>query len=244
MPKIATKEIRDVGDGIITLLDEKRAATTNSVRFSQNLLYHKTRGRAVLRQGTALIGAQIANGQAILGLHQFILSSGTKHLLAVVNGASNSGLYRLASGAWGSESVSGVKDVKHRFLTFLDTVMVLDGTNATSSDDGDAWVTTGGNLDIGNCPKGDFCIEWRDKIYVAGKSGSEDVVYYSAPPATPTTTTISWTVNNGSFRVEPFEGHGKITGLGKVPGYLLIFKERALKRWNGASLFPDYLSPL
>src|SRR3990167_11126075 len=111
MPKIATKEIRDVGDGIITLIDEKRVATTNSVRFSQNFLYHKTRGRAVLRQGTALVGAQLVNSQEILGLHQFILSSGTKHLLAVVNGAANSGLYRLASGAWGSESVSGVKDV-------------------------------------------------------------------------------------------------------------------------------------
>ena len=39
-------------------------------------------------------------------------------------------------------------------------------------------------------------------------------------------------------------GQGTITALSKVPGYLLIFKERSLKRWNGQSTFPDDLSKL
>jgi len=47
---------------------------------------------------------------------------------------------------------------KVRFLTYLDTVLAIDGTLAKTSADGTAWVTTGGNLDIDNCQKGKFAI--------------------------------------------------------------------------------------
>jgi len=241
--QLATLPFRDLSNGIIQKVDNL-IAPQNSVPFAMNLMFSEVLGRAVVREGTALIGAQIANGQEILGLHQFILSNGDKHFLAVVNGASTSALYRLVDGTpdtWTTESQTGAKDVKHRFLTYLDTVMVLDGTNKYGSADGDTWVSTGGNLDLGNCPAGKFAIEWHDKIFVAGVAAALDTLYYSS---TPTGTTLSWTVGNGSIIIEPFEGQGTITGLGKVPGYLLIFKERALKRWNGSSTFPDDLSTL
>jgi len=240
MPKLPTKEIRDLNRGIIQKVDNL-LVPQNSVNFAFNLLFDEVLGRAVVRPGTALIGSQIVDNQEILGLYQFILGSGTKHFLAVVDGATNSALYRLIAGTWTSEDVAGVKAVKHRFLTYLDTVMILDGTNATSSADGDTFVTTGGNLDIGNCPKGKYAVEWKDRIYVAGVSGNLDRLYYSSIP---TDGAISWTSGNGYIDIEPGEGQGAITGLGKVPGYLLIFKERALKRWNGSSTFPDDLCRL
>lgn len=235
--KIDTQQIRDVSNGIIQRIDNL-LAPANSVAFAVNVLFGKKLGRGVLREGTALVGAQIADGKSILGLHQFILSNGTKHLLAVVNGTGNSALYRYITDTWTTESQAGAKDMKHRFLTYLDTVMILDGTNKRSSADGDTWVTSGGNLDIGNCPAGKFPVEWRDRVYVAGVAAALDTVYYSSIP---TENAISWTSQNGSITIEPFEGQGAITGLGKVPGYLLIFKERALKRWNGTSTFPDDL---
>jgi len=238
--KVATTQFRDFSNAIIQKVDNV-LAPRNSVVFATNLLFSETLGRATVREGTALIGAQITNSQEILGLHQFILSSGTKYLLTVINGGSNSALYRLITATWTTEDVAGVKDVKHRFLTYLDTVMVLDGTNQTASADGNTWVTTGGNLDIGNCPAGKFAIEWHDKVWVAGVSAAKDTLYYSS---TPTGGAISWTTDNGSIIIEPYEGQGNITGLGKVPGYLLVFKERALKRWNGSSTFPDDLSTL
>ena len=238
--QLATLPFRDLSNGIIQRIDNL-IAPQNSVPFAMNLMFSEVLGRGVVREGTALIGAQIANGKEILGLHQFILSSGTKHFLTVVNGTGNSGLFRLITGTWTIEAVPGVKDVKHRFLTYLDTCMVLDGTNKTSSADGDTWVTTGGNLDIANCPAGKFAIEWHDKVFVAGVSAAKDTLYYSSIP---TGGAISWTSGNGSLLIEPFEGQGTITGLGKVPGYLLVFKERALKRWNGSSTFPDDLSTL
>jgi len=238
--KLETIPIRDLSNGIVQKIDNL-LAPRNSVVFSMNLLYSEVLGRGVVRPGTALIGAQIADAKNILGLHQFILSSGTKYFLAVVDGASNSALYRLITNTWTSESVAGVKATKHRFLTYLDTVMILDGTNATSSANGDTWVTTGGNLDIGNCPKGKMAIEWKDRVYVAGISSALDTVYYSGIA---TGGAISWTSGNGTLQIEPYEGQGTITGLGKVPGYLLVFKERALKRWNGSSTFPDDLCNL
>ena len=231
--------IRDISHGIVEAVDyASLGAKANAVRFAVNMRFDKELGRAVTREGTALVGAQIANGQEILGLHQFILSSGTKYLLAVVNGAANSALYRLIGSDWTSESLSGVKGTKHRFLTYLDTVMILDGTNQTSSANGDTFVTTGGNLDIGNCPAGKYAIEWHDRVYVAGVSGNEDTLYYSSIP---TGGAISWTTGDGSIDIEPFSGQGNITGLAKVPGYLLIFKDRALKRWDGVSTYPDDL---
>ena len=236
--KLNTIQIRDLSNAIIQKVDNA-IAPKNCAVFSQNLLYNKVLGRGVVREGTDLIGSQIANGKQILGLFQFCLSSGTKYFLSVVDGAANSALYRLITTTWTDESVSGVKNLKHRFLTYLDTCMVLDGTNATSSADGNTWVTTGGNLDIGNCPKGKFAIEWHDKVFVAGVSGNLDRLYYSG---TPTDGVLSWTVGNGYIDIEPYEGQGAITGLAKVPGYLLIFKERALKRWNGSSTYPDDLS--
>jgi len=235
--KLNTLQIRDLSNGIIQKIDNL-LAPQNSLNFAYNLLFGEVLGRGVVREGTALVGAQIADAKNILGLHQFILSNGTKHLLAVVDGASNSALYRLITATWTSESVAGVKAVKHRFLTYLDTVMILDGTNATASADGDAWVTTGGNLDIGNCPKGKYPIEWHDRVYVLGVSATLDRLFYSSIPSTGA---ISWTVGNGYIDIEPYEGQGAGTGLGKVPSYLLIFKERALKRWNGSSTFPDDL---
>ena len=236
--QLGTLPIRDLSNGIIQKVDNA-LAPRNCLNFGLNLLFSEILGRGVVREGTALIGAQIADGQEILGLHQFILSNGTKHFLAVVNGASTSALYRLIDSIWTSESQAKAKDVKHRFLTYLDTVMVLDGTNKYASANGDTWVTTGGNLDIGNCPAGKYPIEWHDKVFVAGVSGNLDRLYYSS---TPTAGVISWTSGNGYIDIEPYEGQGAITGLGKVPGYLLIFKERALKRWNGSSTFPDDLS--
>ncbi|MCX6724251.1 MAG: hypothetical protein NT155_03730 [Candidatus Staskawiczbacteria bacterium] len=239
MPEtLATSQVRDLSNGVIQGVDD-RLAPKNSVSFALNLRFDKILGRAVLREGTAIVGAQITDAKNILGLHQFILSSGTKHLLSVIDGASNSALYRLITATWTSESVSGVKTVKHRFLTYLDTCMVLDGTNATSSADGDTWVTTGGNLDIGNCPKGKFAVVWHDQVFVAGVSSYLDRLFYSS---TPTAGAIAWTGDeSGHLDIEPYHGQGDITALSKVPNYLLIFKDRALKRWDGSSTFPDDL---
>jgi hypothetical protein len=66
-----------------------------------------------------------------------------------------------------------------------------------------------------------------------------DRLYYST---TPVAGAISWTnAGSGSIQVEQEDGGGTIQGLAKVPGYLLIFKQHSLKRWNFDSSFPEDL---
>jgi len=61
------------------------------------MIFDKNIGRATTRPGSALLGAQITDAKSILGLHQLILSAGTKHLLAVIDGTPSQ-IYRLESG--------------------------------------------------------------------------------------------------------------------------------------------------
>ena len=237
--QLETLQVRDLSNGIIQGVDD-RLAPKNSVAFALNVRFDRILGRAVLREGTALVGSQITDAQNILGLHQFILSSGTKYLLSVINGGSVSQIMRLESNIWTTTGSDGqmTKDIKTRFVTYLDTVMAIDGIKAISSPDGTAWVSTGGNLDVGNCPKGKFAVVWRDQLFFAGVANYLDRLYYSSIPEAGV---ISWTVDNGYIDIAPYQGQGDITGIAKVPAYLLIFKDRALKRWDGSSTYPDDL---
>lgn len=217
-------------------------APADSVYFSQNLEYDTKIGVAKIRTGTARVGDQIVDNAEVVGVHQFITTAGTAILLAAVNDAAtptNSDIYSLTGSTWTKRKENLTKDIKTRFLTYLDTVVVYNGTDAaTCSVNGTAWAAATGNLDGANLPLGDVAIEWNDRIYVSGVSGEKHRLYYSS---TPTAGVISWTSGNGYLDIEPEDGGGDITALAKVPGYLLIFKERSLKRWNGSSTFPDDL---
>jgi len=236
--KLDTINILNLSGGIIQKIGDE-LASSNCVHFAENVRFDKILGRATVREGTSLIGAQISNGYNILGLHQFILSSGTKYLLSVIDGATNAQINRLESGSWVGKTAALTKNTKVRFLTYLNIVVALNGIEKFASTDGSTWVSTGTALDMDNFPLGKFAVEWHDRIYTAGVSGYPDRLYYSSIP---TDLAIDWTSDSaGYIDVEPYEGQGTITALAKVPGYVLIFKERSLKRWNGSSTYPDDL---
>lgn len=99
-----------------------------------------------------------------------------------------------------------------------------------------------GTLDRVNMPTGHkFAIEFLDRVYLAGNTSTPDRIVFSSLQGEIITGQVSWTRGNGYLDIEPEDGGGAITGYGKVPGYLLIFKERALKRWNFSSTFPESL---
>ena len=230
MPKVSPQQIRDVSEAIIQDVD-KSIVLPNSVSLAVNLVFDKVLGRAVLRKGTTLLGTQVSSGNSCLALNQFVSSSGDKIPLVQFDTV----LYDYDSGAWGS-SKTGLNASKMRFVTFLDTIAGINGTDTIASTSGTSWSTSGTALDIGDCPAGNLIIEWKDKVYVAGVSGNPDRLYYSS---TPTGGAITWGTNY--IDIEPEDGAGNLTGLAKVPGYLLLFKERSLKRWNGDSTFPEDL---
>ena len=247
MTKLAKISLRDFQRGIVQPISHV-IAPQNSVYFSSNFEFDTKIGSAKIREGIARLGAQIVNNSTVLGVHQFITTGGTDVLIAVVNDAAsptNSDFYTSpdAGANWTKETDTDIatwtKNTKTHFLTYLDTVLAYNGTlPAVSSANGTTWAKAPGTdtLDVEHFPLGDTAIEWNDKIYVSGVTSYKNRLYYSSVPSAGA---ITW---DGEYiDIEPEDGGGDITALAKVPGYLLIFKERSLKRWNGSSTFPDDL---
>lgn len=205
-----------------------------SIRMAVNLVFDDEIGAASVREGTEKLGNEV--GSACEGLYQFIKTDGSKKLL----GAFGNNLYSLENGTWTQrETVSG----EVNFLTFADTVLTIDDSEVYTSDDGVNFSTSGGNLNIDDMPDCKFGINWKDRVYVAGDEDKRDRIYFSTIYGVPNDGEVGWEIDDGAgyIDVDPEDGAGGITGLAKVPGYLLIFKERSLHRWDGRALHPETL---
>lgn len=222
---------RDVSGGVVQKVSPD-IAIPNSVPFSMNLIYDKVLGEAFSRPGTALLRS-VSSGDC-QGLFQHVDSTPANSkmfsgfggtIFDAVNGTS------LATGLDGS--------AKMRFATFMNTTLMLNGVTPRSYTAAGGWITTGGTFDLANIPSSaQYPIEYKDRMYCA----VTDRLYYTTTPATAAATTVSWTAaGSGSIQVENQDGGGTVTGLNKVPGYLMIYKQRSLKRWNFDSTFPEDL---
>jgi len=232
--------IKDFTSGVVTHVNEN-LIPPNGMSLALNVDCDFEVGSAVSRLGSSVVGAQLVDNNSILGLHDFRYGTGSGKLLATINasGGATSVVYDVNAASTIRTGLTA--STKMRFVTFLDSVLMVNGSNAEASYDGTTVITTGGAFDLANIPSSNtvnIAIEWRDRVYVAGDNTEPDRLYYSS---TPSAGAVSWTSGNGNVDIEPEDGGGTITALGKVPGYLLIFKERSLKRWNFDSAFPETL---
>ena len=221
---------RDVSGGNIQKVSSD-LAIPNSVPFSINLLFDKVLGEAVSREGTNRIGSQLSAGNSCLGIFNHLDSTEANNkLFAGFNGT----IYDVVAG---SSSVSGLNSsARMHFATFLNTTLMLNGNEARSYTAAGGWVSSGGALNVGSVPAGaKFPIEFKDRMYAA----VTDRIYYTT---TPTSGSVSWNADgSGSLQAEQEDGGGTLQGLSKVPGYLMIYKQRSLKRWNFDTSFPEDL---
>lgn len=213
-------------------------APENSVKLGLNLDSDDEIGPFVSRLGTTIINAQIIDAKPVLGLHNFRDSVGSADkLFAVVSDGTNNDIYNAIDGTKSLED--DTKDLKTRFLTYLDSCLRLNGTDQPKAYNGTAWVDTAGVFDLDNLPQtAKYALEFKDRVYVAGRSDYPDRVDISGI-ASSTARTVSWTSGNKFFNAEQEDGGGGITGLWKVPGYVIIGKKRTLKRYDGSSAFPE-----
>lgn len=229
--------IRDVSEGIVQAVDTG-IIPPNSVYFANNLRFDEILGRATVRPGTTLMNAQVQDGKSCLGLYQFRKAGATREELCVFNnsGDTQAVLKYNAAGTWTNAITNLTASLKCHFETYLGTVLLVNGAQNRTSVDGITWVSTGGNLDVGNMPLFKYVREFKDRIYGAGVSATPDRLLFSSLPVAGA---ISWTSGNGFIDVEPEDRGGGIMGLAKTPGYILIFKESSMKRWDGQSTFPE-----
>lgn len=230
--------LRDFSRGNVRTV-QSAAVPANSVKLAINMDSDKELGSLVSRLGTNIVGVQAVASGICYGLSYFRDTVGSGHkLFGVFSDGVNNDIYDMVAGTKSLED--DTKELKTRFCTFLDSIVRVNGTNVCKAYNGTAWVATGGAFDVANMPKGTVVLEWKDRVYTAGVSTSPNILYYSSV-ANPTNRTVSWTLENGQIEMEQEDGGGDITALEKVPGYLLVFKERSMKRWDGNSTYPEDL---
>lgn len=230
----------DFSSGMITNI-HPALTPPNSVELAVNLVFDEEIGAAVSRLGITGVGSQLVDNMSILGLHQHIdTDTAANNILFATLNASGGATSTIRNVTTGSNVVTGLTaNTKMRFLTFLGETLAINGADAERSWNGSSWITTGGAFDLGDFPGSNSCdlaIEFLDRVYAAGDTTNPSRVHFSTIA---TGGAISW---EGDFiDFEPENAGGPITALAKVPNYVLIFKERALSRFNGSSAFPEAL---
>lgn len=217
-------------------------APQNSVSLALNLDADVEIGSLVSRFGTSRIGSQIVGAVSVLGLFQHVDQADTtkNKLFATINDGTsptNADIYDVAAGTKSLQDDTA--SLKTYFLNYAGDTLRLNGTDAPKAYNSTSWITTGGVFDLANMPTGyKYPKEFLDRVYLWGKSSAPYTLAYSGVL---TAGAVSWTSGNGTIEIEPEDNGGEATGLGKVPGYLLIFKRRSMKRWNYSSAFPESL---
>lgn len=224
-----TTRWRDFSAGNIQKVSQD-IAIPNGVPFSMNLLFDRILGEAESRQGTNIVGSQLESGKPCLGLFQHLDSTAANNKLFAVF---DTDIYDVITG---SSSLGILTAADANFATFLNTTLMLNGAEARSYTAAGGWINAGGVLNVSGVPAGGkFPIEFKDRVYCA----VTDRLYYTNVV---TSGAVSWTASgSGSLQVEQEDGGGTLQALNKVPGYLLIYKQRSLKRWNFDSSFPEDL---
>jgi len=193
-------------------------------------------GALRVRKGTTAIGNQLVDGKVVTSLFYFKDSAGgaNSQQIAGINNAgdTNALLKYNNAGTWTdiTGGTSYTAGAKFRFATFLDlTFIVNDKFDAIKS-----WSGSGalGTSQLTSAPNGQFLSVFNSRLYVASTSANRDRVLFSSIPDI--SGNITWDVTNDYLDVNPADGMN-ITGLANTGTLLLIFKERAMYRWNGRS---------
>ena len=226
-----------MADASLGLVDDlsigKALLPQNAVRKAVNVQFDRPRGGVRQRMGYTKLGDDLTTGSnRVLGLHNHRNSNASYNALL---GASTTIIYKLVNGVWTSKSTGLTTGLKTRFLSYLNTVAAMNGTDGerSSADGGNTWVTTGGNLDIGNMPTSKFAVVLNTRVLCAGDSSNPDTVSLSSLMSGGA---VSWTSGNKTVQVNPNDGAGGITGLSSTGRLALIFKERGLYRYDDNDL--------
>lgn len=211
-----------------------------SVGLSINFDHDYEIGAAATRPGTFIVGGQMVDGKNVLGLHNHVAGA-TSKLFAAINevGDATATIYE----SDGTPVVTGlIASAKVRFLTFNAATLAINGVDAERSyTAAGGWIMTGGAFDLANIPGSNLCnlcTVFLDRVYLAGDTANPSRLYYSGVSASGA---VSWTAGNGFVDIDVGNDKGSITALGRVPGYILIFKTRSMTRWNFSSAFPEEL---
>ncbi len=201
----------------------------NAVAKAINVLFDRPRGSVSQRLGSTALGAVISAGNTLRGLTNFITASINKPL-AVVNGS----VYTYNGSSWASAASGLTTTLKTRFITYLNEVAYMNGTDtAKSSTNGTSFAATGGNLDIAHWPTSTFATILNARVLTGGDSSNPDTITLSSIVSGGA---ISWTAGQKTVQVNPNDGSGGLTWATGNGRLALLFKQRSLYRYDDSSL--------
>lgn len=229
----------DFGSGMVSGINEA-IKPAGAVGLALNFDFDYEIGSAATRLGTFIVGGQMVAGKTLLGLHNHVAGAISK-LFSVLN--DTDGLTSVVYDETGNVVVTGLTpSLKTRMITFLGATLLLNGIDAERSySTAGSWITTGGAFDLANMPGANLCnlvTTFLDRVYLGGDTANPSRVYYSGVS---NGTAVSWTVGNGYVDIDAGNDKGPLTAFGRVPGYVLFFKQRSMTRWNYSSAFPEEL---
>ena len=238
--RVGHQFIRDFMGGMVTDASDFRTPD-NAMRLIQNM-DTDILGSLRVRSGTTAIGNQVQDNKNCLGLYNFRDSgSGSNNQqIACFNnsGDSNAIAYYNNVGTW--VAITGgsgfTASAKFRFATFTDYVFfVTSGFDTPLSWDGAA-ASSLGSTQLSSAPSGQFITVFKSRLYIASTSTNRDRVFFSSIISS--AGNITWDTTNDWLDVNPSDGQN-ITALANNGTLLLIFKDRAMYRWNGSATDPD-----
>ncbi len=183
----------------------------------------------------AIAAAPVAN-RTVNGLYSFSDSSASTYVSLLVannSGNTNGVIYKLIGGTWTAEKTNDTASKRTRFTAFVDYIFRVNGADVVAtSADGVTWGTTNAPTVI--TPS--YAAVFQDRTYVAhGGTTNKSRVWFSSLPSAGA---ITWTTATDFFDVNPDDGD-ELTALENNGNRLLLFKHRALYRWNFGQVDPD-----
>ena len=204
-----------------------------AVRHAVNVRFNSPRGAISQRYGTTVLGDQAgASGADILGIHNFRSPTSANNKLIC---ASNTVIRYLNGSTWTNIVTGLTTGLKTRFITYLNRVALLNGTDGVRSWDGNAgtWLTTGGPLDVANWPVTKLAVLLNGRVLALGNSTDPAQIYESSLQSAGA---ISWTSGNRNTQVFTNDGNGDLVSAVSNGRVAILFKERAQYRYDGNSL--------
>lgn len=213
-----------------------------------------SKGAVTGRLGMTTLGATIALGYPIFGLHNTQNGS----MMAVISQGGTSRVYAFPSGgAWTSSLSGGTANTKIRFLEAGGRTVVLNFGNASNMyssiqflNTSDSWVTTGNPINpqavtdqVAGSVQPQYGEVYKSRIYLAGGNTNANNItgsrlWYSNVISS--TGNYAWTPTTDWVDINPNDGEN-ITGLKRYSLELLVFKPNYIYRFRTSSVDPDPL---
>lgn len=202
------------------------------------------KGATTLRPGITLLGTAMVSGATYncLGLYDARFSNENNNsALAVFSNGTQNDVYFYNGGSWSVTLAGYTSGNKHRFATFSDRVIMVNGTtNTLACFSSSSWETSGPPINIdgmsGYSPK--FVEVFKGRVYLAGDSTNPDNIYYSS--VVDVNGTITFTPSSDFEPINPNDGEN-LTGLKRYATELLCFKPNYLYRFKTSGVDADPL---